>query len=66
VIGGLQLVDVILPETEHDYRVDLVVTPSLIVGCRGLRERAQPKGVIWEHLSLEKIETIPSLQAGQR
>jgi 5-formyltetrahydrofolate cyclo-ligase len=59
----LQLVDVELPETGHDYRVDLVVTPSLVVESRGLQEREQPTGVVWGHLSEEKARAIPALQA---
>jgi 5-formyltetrahydrofolate cyclo-ligase len=46
-VHRLQLVDHELPETEHDFRVDFVVTPDEVVRT-GTRRRSP--GVIWEHL----------------
>jgi 5-formyltetrahydrofolate cyclo-ligase len=59
-VHDLQLVDGDLPETEHDFRVDLVVTPTQTVRTgRGRR----PPGILWPHLDAEKIEAIPVLAA---
>jgi 5-formyltetrahydrofolate cyclo-ligase len=57
-VHPLQLVDEDLPETEHDFRVDVVVTPDEVVRT-GSRRR--PPGVIWEHLDEETIAAIPVL-----
>jgi 5-formyltetrahydrofolate cyclo-ligase len=53
-----QVVDDPLPETSHDFRVDLIATPLAVMTCpRGRR----PTGVVWEHLAEEKINSIPAL-----
>ena len=59
-VHRLQLVDEELPETEHDFRVDIVVTPDEVV--RTGTRRHSP-GVIWEHLDDEAIAAIPVLAA---
>ncbi|MGI5223192.1 5-formyltetrahydrofolate cyclo-ligase [Nocardia sp. CA-290969] len=59
-VHSLQVVDEELPETDHDFSVDLIVTPDEIIEC-GPRRR--PAGLIWEHLDQEKIESIPVLKA---
>jgi 5-formyltetrahydrofolate cyclo-ligase len=59
-VHRLQLVDEDLPETEHDFRVDVVVTPEEVVRT-GTRRRSP--GVIWEHLDDETIAAIPVLAA---
>ena len=61
-VHDVQLVDRDLPETAHDFRVDIVVTPTQVVRCR---RRRRPAGVIWDHLDEEKIASIPAL-ASQR
>lgn len=59
-VHPLQVLDEALPETEHDFRVDLIVTPGDTIRCpRGRR----PPGIIWEHLDEEKIDAIPTLAA---
>ena len=65
-VHELQLVDEELPETVHDYRVDLVVTPEQVVEGRQSDERAQPKGLVWAHLSSEKIGAVPAVAARNR
>jgi 5-formyltetrahydrofolate cyclo-ligase len=52
-----------LPETEHDFRVDLVITPDEVIrtGARG-----RPSGILWNHLDAEKIESIPALRERRR
>lgn len=59
-VHPLQLVDEELPETEHDFRVDIVVTPDEVV--RTGAKRHSP-GVIWEHLDDDAIAAIPALAA---
>jgi 5-formyltetrahydrofolate cyclo-ligase len=57
-VHPLQIVDGELPETEHDFSVDLIVTSDEIIECgRGYR----PAGLIWEHLGAGKIAAIPVL-----
>jgi 5-formyltetrahydrofolate cyclo-ligase len=55
-----QVFDEELPETAHDFRVDLVVTPDEVVRTGAAR---RPPGVIWDHLDDEKIAAIPVLAA---
>jgi 5-formyltetrahydrofolate cyclo-ligase len=62
-VHPLQLLDEELPETAHDFRVDLVVTPDEVV--RTPARRRSP-GVIWEDLDAEKIAAIPVLAAAAR
>lgn len=59
-VHSLQVVDEPLPETEHDFSVDLIVTPDEVIPCGPAR---RPAGLIWEHLSPEKIAAIPVLAA---
>jgi 5-formyltetrahydrofolate cyclo-ligase len=59
-VHALQLLDEELPETEHDFRVDVIVTPDEVV--RAPAPRRSP-GVIWEHLDDEMIAAIPVLAA---
>lgn len=55
-----QVVDEELPETDHDFSVDLIVTPDEVIECSPPR---RPVGLIWEHLSRETIAAIPVLEA---
>ena len=64
-VHPVQVLDDDLPETEHDFRVDLVVTPDEVIRTRpgpgvgpGLRG---PPGILWEHLEEDKIAAIPAL-----
>jgi 5-formyltetrahydrofolate cyclo-ligase len=59
-VHPLQVVDTDLPETAHDFSVDLIVTTSEVITCGPAR---RPPGIIWEHLSPEKIAAIPPLAA---
>ena len=54
-VHPLQLLDEELPETEHDFRVDLVVTPDETVKTPKPR---RPPGILWGHLTPEKIAAI--------
>jgi 5-formyltetrahydrofolate cyclo-ligase len=57
-VHPLQVVDEKLPETEHDFRVDLVVTPDEAIRTR---TRRRPPGILWEHLDEAKIASVPIL-----
>ncbi|SFB19633.1 5-formyltetrahydrofolate cyclo-ligase [Amycolatopsis marina] len=59
-VHELQVVDGEIPETEHDFRVDLVITPHEIIECPSA---PRPPGIIWKHLSQEKISAIPALSS---
>jgi 5-formyltetrahydrofolate cyclo-ligase len=59
-VHPLQVIDGPLPETGHDFRVDLIITPGEVIEC-GTQRR--PAGLDWEHLTAEKIAAIPVLAA---
>jgi 5-formyltetrahydrofolate cyclo-ligase len=59
-VHPLQVVNGPLPETAHDFRVDLIVTPAEVIWCCQPR---RPPGVLWEHLHQEKIAEVPALAA---
>jgi 5-formyltetrahydrofolate cyclo-ligase len=58
-VHPLQIIDEDLPETDHDFRIDFVVTPEEIIPVH--RKGGRPGGIIREHLSEEKIAEIPIL-----
>ncbi|MFD2466277.1 hypothetical protein [Amycolatopsis silviterrae] len=51
-------VDDDIPDTDHDFSVDVIVTPDEVIYCE---PRRRPQGIVWEHLSEEKIRAIPVL-----
>jgi 5-formyltetrahydrofolate cyclo-ligase len=53
-----QVLDGDLPETDHDFRVDLVVTPDEVIRTPGGH---RPPGILWLDLDEEKIATVPVL-----
>jgi 5-formyltetrahydrofolate cyclo-ligase len=55
-----QVLDAELPETEHDFSVDLIVTPGEVIKCGPPR---RPGGLHWEHLTADQIAAIPVLAA---
>jgi 5-formyltetrahydrofolate cyclo-ligase len=59
-VDPLQIVDGDLPETDHDFRIDLIVTPEEIIPAR--REGGRPKGIIRDHLTEQEISDIPILK----
>ena len=59
-VNPLQVVDEPLPETVHDFRVDLIVTPDETIWCT---KPHRPPGILWEHLQQDKIAEIPALAA---
>jgi 5-formyltetrahydrofolate cyclo-ligase len=57
-VHPLQLLDERLPETDHDFRVDMIVTPNEVVRTR---RRRRPPGILADHLDAEKRAAIPVL-----
>jgi 5-formyltetrahydrofolate cyclo-ligase len=59
-VHPLQVIDAALPETKHDFSVDLIVTPAQVIECGPPR---RPSSIYWEHLTEDKIAAIPVLAA---
>src|SRR6266567_1670269 len=59
-VHPLQVLGEGLPETEHDFSVDLIVTPDEVIECGPPR---RPGGLSWGHLTDDKIAAIPVLAA---
>jgi 5-formyltetrahydrofolate cyclo-ligase len=57
-VHDLQVLDEDLPETAHDFRVDLIATPTRLIRCPRVR---RPPGIVWSDLDAEKIAAIPLL-----
>ncbi|GAA1457745.1 5-formyltetrahydrofolate cyclo-ligase [Nocardiopsis exhalans] len=58
LVHQLQVIEEKIPETEHDFNVDLIVTPEEVIQCE---RRRRPSGIVWEDLTAEKVEAIPVL-----
>lgn len=58
-VHDLQVLDEELPEQEHDFHVDLIVTPTRCIACRQPRRPARMR---WHELAAEQIDAIPALQ----
>jgi 5-formyltetrahydrofolate cyclo-ligase len=58
-VHPLQVLDAELPETDHDFRVDLVVTPVDTITPPSHR---RPSGIIWQDLDQTRLEKIPVLR----
>ena len=54
------MVEESLPETIHDFRVDLIVTPDETIWGA---EPHRPPGVLWDHLDQDKMAKVPALAA---
>jgi 5-formyltetrahydrofolate cyclo-ligase len=59
-VHPLQVIEGDLPETDHDFRIDFIVTPKEVIKIQ--RPGRRPRGVIRDHLTDEKISEIPILQ----
>jgi 5-formyltetrahydrofolate cyclo-ligase len=57
-VHPLQVLDEELPATDHDFQVDLIVTPDQAIECSPSRQRS---GIRWQHLPREYVNTIPVL-----
>jgi 5-formyltetrahydrofolate cyclo-ligase len=64
-VHDLQIVEGDLPETAHDFSVDVIVTPTQVIECGPPR---RPAGILWSELDPAKIAAIPALasRAAQR
>jgi 5-formyltetrahydrofolate cyclo-ligase len=61
-IHPLQLLDEDLPETEHDFRVEVIVTPEEVIRVPKRRRKRSP-GILWDQLEADKRDAIPVLRA---
>jgi 5-formyltetrahydrofolate cyclo-ligase len=50
-----------IPETDHDFRLDVIVTPERVINCAGKRRRDVRPGIRWHELTDAKIAAIPTL-----
>jgi 5-formyltetrahydrofolate cyclo-ligase len=57
-VHPLQVLEEALPDTDHDFRLDLIVAGEEVIACRRTR---RPKGILWEHLDPAKVAAIPAL-----
>jgi 5-formyltetrahydrofolate cyclo-ligase len=57
-VHPLQLLDDELPACEHDFQVDLIVTPDEAISCRPSRQRI---GIRWDDLPADYTRAIPVL-----
>lgn len=57
-VHELQVLDEELPEQDHDFRVDVIVTPERVIQCDTPRRLTR---LNWESLSPEQITAIPVL-----
>jgi 5-formyltetrahydrofolate cyclo-ligase len=63
-IHQTQLLDFELPHADHDFSVDLAITPTEVVACEA--GRARPPGIIESSLRQDQIDSIPILRARSR
>ncbi|MEU8687688.1 5-formyltetrahydrofolate cyclo-ligase [Streptomyces sp. NPDC048665] len=59
-VHSLQVIDTPIPVTDHDVKVDLIITPDEVIQCTTSH---RPTGIIWDHLDPGKIAAIPALQS---
>lgn len=59
-VHPVQVLDEDLPETDHDFRVDLIITPDEVVRTGA---RRAPGRIDWDALSDDQIAAIPALAA---
>lgn len=57
-VHDLRVVTEQLPETEHDFRADRIVSPTRVVRVRRGR---RPPGILWSHLDEAKTASVPPL-----
>jgi 5-formyltetrahydrofolate cyclo-ligase len=59
-VHDLQVMDTPVPETSHDFHVDLIVTPTRVITTA---RRKRPLGIEWNSLPEETVRAIPVLAA---
>jgi 5-formyltetrahydrofolate cyclo-ligase len=57
-VHPLQVLDEDLPTTNHDFQLDLIVTPGEVIACNPSRQRT---GMIWDELPSHHRSAIPVL-----
>ncbi len=57
-VHELQVLDEEIPEQDHDFRVDLIVTPEQVIWCG---QPKRPTGIDWDSMSPAQIAAIPVL-----
>ncbi len=57
-VHPLQVLDEELPATDHDFQVDLIVTPDQVIACRPTRPRTS---IQWDDLPSDYMSAIPVL-----
>jgi 5-formyltetrahydrofolate cyclo-ligase len=50
-----------IPMVAHDFRLDLIVTPTQVIRCPHPQHQRRKAGIHWDELTDEKIESIPLL-----
>jgi 5-formyltetrahydrofolate cyclo-ligase len=63
IVHDLQVLDEPLPETAHDFRVDIIATPTRVLRCPPAQ---RPCGILWEELGATKLAAIPALRVRAR
>jgi 5-formyltetrahydrofolate cyclo-ligase len=58
-VHDIQVLDEELPETSHDFRVDVVVTPTEVIRTKARRRKGR---VAWSELDDDQLAAIPALQ----
>lgn len=61
-VHPLQVIEDDIPETNHDFSVDVIVTTDEVFACAPPR---RPSGLHWEDLSADQIAAMPVLQSLQ-
>lgn len=61
-VHPVQVLDEDLPETPHDFRVDLIVLPDGVVRTVGGGVLRGPPGVLWQDLDEARIAAVPALE----
>jgi 5-formyltetrahydrofolate cyclo-ligase len=64
IVHSLQILEDRLPMRGHDIPVDFVVTSDQVIAAPSLHPR--PRGVIWEILPEDRIQSVPLLRKGRR
>ncbi|MFQ6106084.1 MAG: 5-formyltetrahydrofolate cyclo-ligase [Thermoplasmata archaeon] len=58
-VHPIQVLDIDIPMLEHDVPIDFIVTRRYTIECR---RRGKPRGILWEKLGEEMLESIPILK----
>lgn len=51
-----------IPNFEHDFRVDRIVTAEEVISCPQGRQTKRPPGILWDHLDEAKVAAVPVLR----